>query len=78
LGYTKINKKIAKNQDVIKSFEDGMNSLKVELPDWERFKREGKGFNWSVNEKAGCSEVIIIDKTSEHVYKAKLNLFTRC
>jgi hypothetical protein len=45
LGYTKISKKIAKNQDVIKSFEDAMESLKVELPDWERFKRKGKKFN---------------------------------
>jgi hypothetical protein len=58
---------------VIKSFEEALKTLKVELPDWERFKREGLKFNWSVNEKTGNSEVIIIDKTSEHVYKGKVD-----
>jgi hypothetical protein len=46
LGYININKKIAKNQDVIWSFEEALKTLKVELPDWERFKREGQKFNW--------------------------------
>jgi hypothetical protein len=57
---------------VIGSFEAAMKSLKAELPDWERCKREGKAFIWSVKEKTGNSEVIIIDKTSEHVYKGKV------
>jgi hypothetical protein len=33
IGYLNINKKIAKNQDVIKSFEKALKFLKVELPD---------------------------------------------
>jgi hypothetical protein len=73
LSNININKKIEKNQDVIKSFEEALKTLKVELPDWERFKREGQEFNWSVNERTGNSEVIMIDKTSGHVYKGKVD-----
>jgi hypothetical protein len=58
LGHINIDKKIAKNQNVVKSFEEALETLKVELPDWERFNREGKSFSWSVNERTGNSEVI--------------------
>jgi hypothetical protein len=73
LGHININKKIAKNQDVIESFEEALETLKVELPDWEIFKSEGQSFSWSVNERTGNSEVIIIDKISGHVYKRKVD-----
>jgi hypothetical protein len=44
IGYVNFNKRIAKNQDVIASFEEALKTLNVDLPDWERFKREGKSF----------------------------------
>jgi hypothetical protein len=43
-------KKIVVNQDLIFSFEKALNQLEIEWPDWDKFKRDRKSFEWDKNE----------------------------
>jgi hypothetical protein len=58
LGCINLNKKIAVNQDLIRSLEKALDQFGIDWPDWTMFRRDGKAFEWTKTKKMGNSNSI--------------------
>jgi hypothetical protein len=67
-----LREKMAVNQNLIHSLEAACNQLGIDWPDWTRFKREGKTFEWDKNERNGKHQFNFIDKATNHQYKGNV------
>jgi hypothetical protein len=71
-GYISLNKKIARNQDLVEDLKEALKELNIKWCDWEDSKLQGMNWEWKVNEKdEGKQYFNFIDTTSGHKYKGR-------
>jgi hypothetical protein len=56
-----------------------LNHLKIDWPDWERFKADRLNFEWTPNEKKnGKSQFRFIDARTKHEYSSRVENIHKC
>jgi hypothetical protein len=77
-GYIYLNKKIARNQDLVEDLKEALNELNIRWCDWEDFELQRMNWEWKANEKDDGKQYFnFIDTTSEHKYKGRKRTFTK-